>query len=128
VQFLTGWIDANTRFAPGDIRGIESRFSPENLPHNLQLVTLVKRWAERKQTTPAGIALAWLMAQKLWIVPIPGTTQMAHMLENSGAAAVRFTSSEIAEMNTAVRAIEVRGARLPEQVLVFSGVEAPRKK
>jgi aryl-alcohol dehydrogenase-like predicted oxidoreductase len=128
VQFLTGWIDANTRFAPGDIRGVEPRFSPENLPHNLQLVTLVKRWAERKQTTPAGIALAWLMAQKPWIVPIPGTTQMAHMLENSGAAAVRFTSSEIAEMNTAVRAIEVRGARLPEQVLVFSGVEAPRKK
>jgi aryl-alcohol dehydrogenase-like predicted oxidoreductase len=128
VQFLTGWIDANTRFAPGDIRGVESRFSPENLPHNLQLVALVKRWAERKQTTPAGIALAWLMAQKPWIVPIPGTTQMAHMLGNSAAAEIRFTSSEIAEMNTAVRAIEVRGARLPDQVLGFSGVEAPPKK
>ena len=128
VQFLTGWIDANTRFAPGDIRGVESRFSPENLPHNLQLVALVKRWAERKQTTPAGIALAWLMAQKPWVVPIPGTTQMAHMLENSDAGEVRFSSSEIAELNTAVRAIEVRGARLPEQVLVFSGVEAQRKK
>ena len=128
VQFLTGWIDANTRFAPGDIRGVESRFSPENLPHNLQLVALVKRWAERKQTTPAGIALAWLMAQKPWIVPIPGTTQMAHMLGNSAAAEIRFTSSEIAELNSAVRAIEVRGARLPDQVLVFSGVEAPPKK
>jgi len=128
VQFLTGWIDANTRFAPGDIRAIESRFSPENLPHNLQLVALVKRWADQKQTTPAGIALAWLMAQKPWIVPIPGTTQMAHMLENSGAGEVRFSSSEIAELNTAVRAIEVRGARLPEQGLVFSGGEAPRKK
>ena len=128
VQFLTGWIDANTRFASGDIRGTESRFSPENLPHNLQLVALVKRWADQKQTTPAGIALAWLMAQKPWIVPIPGTTQMAHMLENSGAGEVRFSSSEIAELNTAVRAFEVRGARLPEQVLLFSGVEAPEKK
>ena len=127
VGFLTGAIDANTRFAPGDIRGVESRFSPENLPHNLALVALVKRWAERKQATPARIALAWLIAQKPWIVPIPGTTQMAHMLENTGAADVRFTSSELAELNAAVRAIEVRGARLPDQVLVFSGVEAPPK-
>ena len=71
VQFLTGAIDANTQFAPGDIRGIESRFSPENLPHNLALVDLVKSWAKRKQATPAQIALAWLMAQKPWIVPIP---------------------------------------------------------
>jgi aryl-alcohol dehydrogenase-like predicted oxidoreductase len=128
VQFLTGWIDANTRFAPGDIRAVESRFSSENLPHNLLLVALVKRWAERKQTTPAGIALAWLMAQKPWVVPIPGTTQMAHMLENSGADKVRFTSAELTELNTGVRAIEVRGERLPEQVLVFSGVEAPATK
>jgi aryl-alcohol dehydrogenase-like predicted oxidoreductase len=115
VQFLTGWIDANTRFAPGDIRGIESRFSPENLPHNLALVDLVKSWAKRKQATPAQIALAWLMAQKPWIVPIPGTTQMAHMLENSGAAGVRFTPAELAELNSAVRAIEIRGQRLPTQ-------------
>ena len=86
VGFLTGAIDAKTRFADGDIRGVESRFSPENLPHNLALVDLVKNWAERKQATPAQIALAWLMAQKPWIVPIPGTTQMAHMLENIGAA------------------------------------------
>jgi len=128
VQFMTGWIDANTRFATGEIRGVEPRFSPENLAHNLQLVALLKSWAERKHTTPAGIALAWLMAQKPWIVPIPGTTQMAHVLENIGAAEVQFSSSEIAELNTAVRAIEVRGARLPEQVLVFSGVEAPPKK
>ena len=85
VGFLTGAIDARTRFADGDIREVESRFSPENLPHNLALVELVKSWAERKQATPAQIALAWLMAQKPWIVPIPGTTQMAHMLENTGA-------------------------------------------
>ncbi|HEY0373133.1 MAG TPA: aldo/keto reductase, partial [Thermoanaerobaculia bacterium] len=125
VQFLTGWIDANTRFAPGDIRGVESRFSPENLPYNLKLVDVLKQWATRKQATPAQIALAWLMAQKVWIVPIPGTTVMDHMIENTGAAAVRFTPAELTELNTAVRAIEVRGARLPEQVLVFSGVEAP---
>jgi aryl-alcohol dehydrogenase-like predicted oxidoreductase len=125
VQFLTGWIDANTRFAPGDIRGVESRFSPENLPHNLKLIDVLKQWATRKQATPAQIALAWLMAQKPWIVPIPGTTVMDHMVENTGAAAVGFTPAELTELNTAVRAIEVRGARLPEQVLVFSGVEAP---
>ena len=128
VQFLTGWIDANTRFAPGDIRAVESRFSPENLPHNLQLVALVKRWAEQKRATPAQIALAWLLGQKPWIVPIPGTTQMAHMIENSGAAEVQLTSSELADLNAAVRAIEIRGQRLPDQVLVFSGVEAPSKK
>ena len=128
VQFLTGAIDANTRFAPGDIRGVDSRFSPENLPNNLTLVELLERWAETKQATPAQIALAWLMAQKPWIVPIPGTTQMAHMLQNIGAADVRFTSTEVAELNASVRAIEVRGARLPDQVLVFSGVEAPPKK
>jgi aryl-alcohol dehydrogenase-like predicted oxidoreductase len=127
VGFLAGAIDAGTRFAPGDIRGIESRFSPDNLPHNLQLVGLVKRWAERKQAAPAQIALAWLMAQKPWIVPIPGTTQMAHMVENSGADDVRFTAGELAELTAAVRAIEVRGARLPDVVLAFSGVEAPPK-
>jgi aryl-alcohol dehydrogenase-like predicted oxidoreductase len=128
VQFLTGWIDANTRFAAGDIRGVESRFSPENLPHNLALVELVKSWAKRKQAAPGQIALAWLMAQKPWIVPIPGTTQMAHMLENSGAAGIRFTGDELTDLNSAVRAIEIRGQRLPDAVLAFSGVEAPLKK
>jgi aryl-alcohol dehydrogenase-like predicted oxidoreductase len=127
VGFLAGAIDANTRFADGDIRKIESRFAPENLPHNLALVELLKRWAVRKQATPAQIALAWLMAQKPWIVPIPGTTQMAHMLENIGAAAVRFTAPEVAELNRSVSAIQVRGARLPDAVLVYSGVEAPPK-
>jgi aryl-alcohol dehydrogenase-like predicted oxidoreductase len=127
VGFLAGAIDAKTRFAEGDIRAIESRFSPENLPHNLALVGLLQSWATRKQATRAQIALAWLMAQKPWIVPIPGTTQMAHLLENNGATAVRFSPTEIAELNASVRAIQVRGARLPEQVLVFSGVEAPGK-
>jgi aryl-alcohol dehydrogenase-like predicted oxidoreductase len=127
VQFLTGAIDANTRFADGDIRKVESRFSPENLPHNVVLVDLVKKWATWKRATPAQIALAWLMAQKPWIVPIPGTTQMAHMLENVGAAAVRFMPAELAELNSAVSSVQIRGARLPEQVQGFSDVEAPVK-
>lgn len=127
VGFLTGAIDARTRFAPGDIRGVEPRFSPENLPHNLALVELVKRWAERKQAAPGQIALGWLLAQKPWIVPIPGTTQMAHMLENTGAADVRFTPAELAELNAALSAIEIQGQRLPDGVLSMSGVEAPPK-
>jgi len=127
VGFLTGAIDARTRFADGDIRRIETRFSPENLPHNLALVELVKKWAMRKQATPAQVALAWLMAQKPWIVPIPGTTQMPHMIENIGAAAVQFTAGELGELNQSVSAIEIRGARLPDAVLVFSGVEARPK-
>jgi aryl-alcohol dehydrogenase-like predicted oxidoreductase len=125
VGFLTGAIDAETRFADGDIRKVESRFSPENIPHNLALVELLTKWGERKRATPAQIALAWLMAQKPWIVPIPGTTQMAHMLENIGAAAIRFTPAEIVELNRSVSAIRVQGARLPDFVQAFSGVEAP---
>lgn len=128
VGFLTGAIDERTRFAQGDIRGIESRFSAENLSSNLALVEIVKRWAKRKDSTPAQIALAWLMAQKSWIVPIPGTTQMAHMLDNRGAAEVKLTTDELTELNSAVRAIEVKGQRLPDGVLVFSGVEARPKK
>ena len=127
VGFLTGAIDARTRFAQGDIRAVEGRFSPDNLPHNLALVNLVTRWAERKQARPGQIALAWLLAQKPWIVPIPGSTQMAHMLENVGAASVRFTSEEIKELNAAVAAIEIKGARLPDAVQAYSGVEAPAK-
>jgi aryl-alcohol dehydrogenase-like predicted oxidoreductase len=128
VGFLTGAIDANTRFAPGDIRAIEGRFSPENLPHNLALVNLVKTWAQRKEATPAQISLAWLLAQKPWIVPIPGTTQMAHMQENIGADHVRFTAEELSQFNREASAIEIKGLRLPQAVLNFSGVEAPAKK
>lgn len=125
VGFLTGAIDRNTRFADGDIRKVEGRFSPDNLPHNLALVALLKTWAERKDATQAQVALAWLLAQKPWIVPIPGTTQMPHMLENTGAIGLRFSASELAELNAAVAAISVQGARLPDQVLAYSGVEAP---
>jgi len=128
VGFLTGAIDARTRFADGDFRKTETRFAPENLAHNLALVDVVKAWAKKKEAAPAQIALAWLMAQKPWIVPIPGTTQMAHMLQNIGAAAVRFTPDELAEFNRSVAAIKIMGARLPDAVQVMSGVEAPPKK
>ena len=128
VQFLTGWIDENTRFAQGDIRGVETRFSPENLPHNLALVKLAREWGDRKNATPGQIALAWLIAQKPWIVPIPGTTQMAHMIENTGAMSIALTTDEQKELNTSLSEIHVQGQRLPDFVLAFSGVEAPPKK
>lgn len=128
VGFLTGAIDANTRFAPGDIRAIESRFSPENLPNNLALINLLKNWSEKKQATLAQISLAWLLSQKPWIVPIPGTTQMAHMLENIGADNVKFSANEFKEFNEQLNTIQILGERLPTAVLAYSGVEAPLKK
>ena len=128
VGFLTGAIDENTRFASGDIRGIEERFSPENLPNNLALVKLLKSWAERKGSTPARISLAWLLAQKPWIVPIPGTTQMAHMLDNIGASEVKMTADELKHFNEELSAISIKGLRLPQTVLNFSNVEAPLKQ
>lgn len=128
VGFLTGAIDANTRFAPGDIRGVESRFSSENLQNNLALMGLLKTWAKQKAATPAQISLAWLQAQKPWIVPIPGTTQMAHMLENSRADQVKFTADELSGFISQLNKIQVTGERLPAGVLALSGVEAPMKK
>lgn len=127
VGFLNGAIDGTTRYADGDIRKMEGRFAPENIQNNLALVELLKTWATRKQATPGQIALAWLMAQKPWIVPIPGTTQMAHMIENTGAAAIRFTPAELAELTAAASAIQIQGLRLPPGVLAFSEVEAPPK-
>ena len=128
VGFLTGAIDAQTAYAPGDIRAGETRFARENVTANLALVGLLKRWAAAKQATPAQIALAWLIAQRPWIVPIPGTTQMAHMVENADAMAVRLTSAELRELNAAVAAITVKGDRLPPPVQAFSGVEAPLRR
>ena len=128
VQFLTGAIDENTRFAPGDIRGMEERFSPENVKHNIELVKLAKQWADRKDAAPGQIALAWLMAQKPWIVPIPGTTQMAHMIQNVGASSVAFSPDELKELNASVSSIQIQGKRLPDMILAFSGVEAPAKR
>jgi aryl-alcohol dehydrogenase-like predicted oxidoreductase len=127
IGFLNGAIDTGTRFAPGDIRGVESRFSPENLPGNLALVELLKTWGARKNATPGQLSLAWLLAQKPWVVPIPGTTQMAHMLDNNGADSVRLTADEWKQFNAEVAKIQVKGERLPQMVLQFSGVEAPPK-
>lgn len=127
MGFLTGAIGANTSFENGDFRQVVPGFSAENLPLNMPLVDLLKQWAERKTATPAQIALAWLMAQKPWIVPIPGTTKLPHLLDNIGADAIRFTPSELTELNGSLSAIQIHGARLPDSVLVFSDVEAPPK-
>ena len=127
VGFLTGAIDQMTNFADGDFRKTETRFSSENRAHNLALVKLIRTWAERKNTTPARIALAWLLAQKPWIVPIPGTTQMAHMFDNIGAAEVAFKADELAALNAALAGIVIQGERLPPAVQAFSDVEAPLK-
>lgn len=128
VGFLTGAIDANTRFTQGDIRGIESRFAPENLPNNLELIKILKTWGEKKNATPGQISLAWLLHQKPFIVPIPGTTQMPHMLENTNSEKVKFTSGEWQEFNNEINKIQILGERLPAAVQQYSDVEAPLKK
>src|SRR4051794_24601889 len=121
VGFLAGAIDAQTRFAPGDIRGIESRFAPENLPHNLALVQAVTNWAKKKQSTPARIALAWLLAQKPWIVPIPGTTQIHRLEENIGAVNVELTPDDLRDIDAAAANIAVHGERYPEHMEAMTG-------
>jgi len=125
--FLTGKIDESTEFAKDDFRNVVPRFSAEARQANQALVERLAGIAADRQATAAQIALAWLLAQKPWIVPIPGTTQMAHMVENVGAMGVRFTPSEITELNAAVSAIDVQGARLPDGVQRMSDVEAPPK-
>lgn len=125
---LTGAIDANTRFAPGDIRANTTRYSAENLPQNLKLVDVIKNWAAIKEASPAQIAIAWLMAQKPWIVPIPGTTQRVHMEQNTDAHKIKFTKEELKTLNAEIETIQIAGQRLPDYVLPFSKVEAPIKK
>lgn len=130
MGFLTGTVRADRRFETSpepDFRAAVPRFAPEALPVNMALVDLVQTWAQRKSATPAQLALAWLLAQKPWIVPIPGTTQVAHMEENVVAASIAFSASELNELNAAVAAIRVRGERLPPAVMAMSGVEAPAK-
>lgn len=128
VGFLTGAIDENTRFAQGDIRGNETRFSPENIQQNLKLVKVLKDWSVKKEATPAQISLAWLLHQKPWIVPIPGTTQMSNMLDNIGADKIKFTNTEFKEFSMQIDAVKIAGERLPPFVQQFSDVEAPLKK
>jgi aryl-alcohol dehydrogenase-like predicted oxidoreductase len=109
--FLTGKMDQNTTFDSKDFRSTVPRLSPENLKANLVFVDLLKEVAQRKNNTPAQIALAWLLAQKPWIVPIPGTTKLHRLNENLGAAAVELTSDELQEINTASSKIMVQGDR-----------------
>ena len=113
--------------AEAAVKVLSDAVDEDNLPSNLRLVALLNTWAQPKQATPAQIALAWLMAQKPWIVPIPGTTQMSHLLDNVWAASVCLSPSELNELNSAVSAIKIQGARLPDKVLAYSGVEAPLK-
>ncbi|MEL6241310.1 MAG: aldo/keto reductase [Pseudomonadota bacterium] len=123
--FLTGAIDAGTSFAPGDFRAMTTRMDPENRAANMAVVELVRDWAARKQAKPGQIALAWLLAQGDNIVPIPGTTQMPHLRTNIAAAEVVFTQSELAELTSALDAIDVQGGRAPALVAEWSDVEAP---
>ena len=112
--FLTGKIDEQTTFDPTDFRNVVPRFTEENRKRNLAFVEWLKAFAERKEATPAQIALAWLLAQKPWIAPIPGTTKRHRLLENLGGAQVELTADEIRDINQAVSQIEVHGARYPE--------------
>ncbi|MBZ5493782.1 MAG: aldo/keto reductase [Acidobacteriia bacterium] len=118
--FLTGKIDASTTFDPADSRNASPRFAADARSANVAVVDLLKRVGERKRATPAQIALAWLLAQKPWIVPIPGTTKLHRLEENIGAAEVELTSDDLREIDEAASRIEVKGARLPEAVLKFS--------
>lgn len=114
--FLTGKIDENTTFDKSDFRNIVPRFTPEARKANQALVDLLRRIADRKKATPAQIALAWLLAQKPWIVPIPGTTKLNRLEENIGAVSVELTADDLLEIDSAASKIEVQGARYPEEL------------
>jgi aryl-alcohol dehydrogenase-like predicted oxidoreductase len=118
--FLTGKIGANTEFHSTDFRNMSPRFAPEARAANMALVDLLKRIAEGKHATPAQIALAWLLAQKPWIVPIPGTTKLHRLDENLGATAIELTPDDLREIEDAASKITIQGARLPEAVLKMS--------
>ena len=120
--FLTGKIDENTKFDPTDFRNIVPRFSPEARKANMVLVDLVKSVAEGKGATPAQVALAWLLAQKPWIVPIPGTTKLNRLEENIGAVNVELTESDLKLIDEAASKLKLEGARLPEAVLKMTGL------
>ena len=120
--FLTGKIDENTRFDSSDFRTKVPRFTPEALKANMALVDLVRDVATRKGATPAQIALAWLLAQRPWIVPIPGTTKPHRLQENLGAVAVELTAGDLQEIERAASKITFQGARLPESALKMTGL------
>lgn len=118
--FLTGKIDASTKFESTDIRGVFPRFTEGARKANLAVVDLLKQIAGRNKATPAQIALAWLLARKPWIVPIPGTTKIHRLEENIGSASVELTTEDLKEINAAASNIPIQGERLPESILRMS--------
>jgi aryl-alcohol dehydrogenase-like predicted oxidoreductase len=119
--FLTGMINEKTAFDASDFRNIVPRFTPEARKTNQALVDLLRRVAERKKATPAQIALAWILAQKPWMVPIPGTTKLHRLEENVGAAAIKLTSDDLRDIENAASKITVQGARYPEELQKMTG-------
>jgi aryl-alcohol dehydrogenase-like predicted oxidoreductase len=120
--FLTGALDEKTTFTPNDFRNIVPRFSAEARKANQGIVDLLRSMAERKAATPAQIALAWLLAQKPWIVPIPGTTKLARIEENVGATQVELTTTDLQEIEEAASKIQIQGARYPEALEARTGL------
>jgi aryl-alcohol dehydrogenase-like predicted oxidoreductase len=119
--FLTGKISKDTQFEKNDFRNIVPRFTPENRKANQVFVDLLGKIAERKRATPAQIALAWLLAQKPWIVPIPGTTKLARLEENIRAVDIQLTPDDLREIDTAASKITPQGARYPEELQKMVG-------
>src|SRR5216117_1535752 len=120
--FLTGTIDDKTTFVSSDFRNLVPRFTAEARKANLALVDVLRTMAKRKQATPAQIALAWLLAQKRWIAPIPGTTKLARLDENIGAAAIDLSPADLREIESAASHITIQGARYPEQLEKRTGL------
>lgn len=120
--FLTGKIDPQTKFDSSDFRNVVPRFAPDALKANMALVEIVREVAARKRATPAQIALAWLLVQKPWIVPIPGTTKRHRLEEDLGAVAVELTDTDLKEIDAATAKITMQGARLPEGALKMTGL------
>jgi aryl-alcohol dehydrogenase-like predicted oxidoreductase len=119
--FLTGKIDENAKFESTDFRSTLPRFTPEALKANQALINLIGSIAERKKATPAQIALAWVLAQKPWMVPIPGTTKLQRLDENNGALSVELTSDDLRDIDAAASKITVQGARYPERLEAMTG-------
>jgi aryl-alcohol dehydrogenase-like predicted oxidoreductase len=119
--FLTGKIDENTTFDSSDFRNIVPRFTPEARKANQALVDLLRTIGERKKATSAQIALAWLLAQKPWIVPIPGTTKQGRLEENIGAVSIELTPEDLRDIESAASQITVQGARYPEHLERMTG-------
>jgi aryl-alcohol dehydrogenase-like predicted oxidoreductase len=119
--FLTGKISEDTKFDKNDFRNIVPRFTAENRKANQAMVDLLGRFAEQKKVTPAQVAIAWLLAQKPWIVPIPGTTKLRRLEENIGGASVELSRNDLRELETAASNIAVVGARYPEELQKLVG-------